>query len=260
MTRARGALALALFGCLLSPLVCQGQQERNDLSGGRLALWGGLSGAGLALAYVNPPGEGWLVSDESALPFGVALGLGAAVIVRAAGRDTDVSIGRRPRLRVSVGTGGELDLDYSLAYRQPLGSRSELDVAILVASDTWERLETQTRCGGILGCITGTFLTDYAYQQSVTALLRGILHLAATSAWSPTISVGGGPTVLHVESAGAASRHTGVLLDAGAGIEHGRRYRWTAATGVRATPIGSVDEASIDDLTWYVRVGLALGG
>jgi len=259
LTVVRRAAVLTVLVCLLSPGEGRGQQERNGLPGGVLALWGAVAGTGLAVVYISPPGEGWLVSDEVALPFGVVLGLGTALLANAAASDIDSSAGRRPRFRVTAGTGGKLDLDYSVGYRHPIGPRTELDAAILIMNDTWEQFETQTRCG-ILGCITGTYLTGYSYQQSVTALVRGIHHFSATSSWNPTVAVGGGPTVVHFESKSGESRHTGLLLDAGAGIERGHRYRWTATTGVRVTPIGSSDEATVDDFTWYVRLGVALGG
>jgi hypothetical protein len=256
------AATLALVGCLLSPTTCLGQQnqELNRLSGGVLALWGGLSGLGLAAAHVNPPGSGWLVSDGTALPVGIALGLGAALIVHTAGRNSDPSLGRRPRLRFSVGTGVNPDVEYSLGFRQPIGTQWEMDAAILVASDTWERIETQTRCAYLLGCYTGSFITAYTYQQSVTAHIGGVRHLSRTSALNPTIFVAGGPTVTDVASDEGTSRHAGVALVGGLGIERGQRYRWTGATGVRLTPVGSSDQAAIDDFIWYVRIGLALGG
>ena len=257
---ARSAAAFMVSCCLVSPDASLAQQSRTDRSAALFVLSGGVAGAGLALAYVIPPAEGWLVSDEAAFPIGVAAGLAAALTVRVAARNADPSAARSPRLRVDAGAGGKFDLDCSLGYRQPLGDRSELDAAILISSDTWERHEVETRCDPILGCITGTFLTAYSYQQSVTVLVRGIRHLAATSAWSPTIFVGAGPTVMRSESQDRSSRHTGLTLDGGLGVERGRRYRWTAVIGVRAIPLGSVDEATIDEPSWYVRIGVAWAG
>ncbi len=263
MSRRSAVLATAIACCLLLPAASEGQHARHGVVHDvlRPLAWGALTGLGLAVAYSNPTGEGWLVSDEAALPLAVAAGLGTALLVRRASAGLERSEGRRPRLRVSAGTGGEMDWDYALAYRTPLGERFEVDAAILVVNDTWETIETETRCGGLFGCITGDFVTDYRYQQSVSALIRGVYPLRRTTRWNPALAVGGGPTVVHVETPGVpASRRTGLLLDAALAVERGGGRRWTAATGFRLTPVGAGNEADIDNGTWYVRFGLAWGG
>jgi hypothetical protein len=256
------AALLALAGCLLSPTLCRGQQiqEPDRVSGVVLALWGGLSGLGLAAAHVNPSGPGLLMSDETAFPLGLAVGVGTALVVHAAGRSFDPTVGRRPRLRFSAGSGGSPDVEYSLGIRQPVRTNWEVDASILVASDTWERSETQTRCSLLIGCYTGNFITAYSYQQSAAAHVGGVRHLSATSEWYPTIFAAGGPTVTSISSDDGTSRHTGISVGGGVGVERGGRYRWTGVTGVRLTPIGSTPQATLDDFTWYVRLGLALGG
>jgi hypothetical protein len=259
VTRQRLSATLVLACCLLGPVGAHGQLPDNSLSAAALAVWGAISGAGLAAAYMDPSGEGWLVSDDAALPLGVAVGIGSALLVHSAGNDVAPSASRRPRLRVTAGLGGHFDLDYSLAYRRPLGDRSELETAILIVNDSWERVEVQTRCGGFFGCITGNFLTAYSYQQNVSVVVRGMRELVSNSPWNPTVAVGGGAGIIHVESDTNESRHAVIPLDVGVGIERGQRYRWTTTAGVRVT-LGSAGPARIDNPTWYARIGLALGG
>lgn len=119
---------------------------------------------------------------------------------------------------------------------------------------------TETRCGDIIGCFTGTFLTAHAYEQSVTARLCAIYHPWPSSSWSPAIAVGGGPTAVHVDVDDDIVRRDGLAIDVRLGVERGRGVRWTASIGVRATPIGSVAEGRVDHVGWYVRAGLAFGG
>lgn len=133
----RAAFFLAVSGSL-SPGECGERPEPDDLSLGWLAFWGALSGAGMAVAYIAPPGDGWLVADETALPAGIVIGLGTALLVKAAAPDTDRLGGRRPQLRVAAGRGGTHDAGYSIAYRQPFGASWELEASLLVSSDTRE--------------------------------------------------------------------------------------------------------------------------
>jgi hypothetical protein len=246
--------------CLILPESAAGQEPNSHISRGALLLWGGVSGLGLAAAYINPRGEGWLVSDEAALPLGIITGLGSALITSFAADDVEPSISRRPRLRVTVGTGVGLDLDYSVGVRYPVGPDFEIDAAVLIVSNSWERYVTETRCGPVIGCITGTFLTEYAWEQSVTALVRGVRRLGANPKWNPTVSVGAGPSSIHVETEAGTQESTALVLDFGLGMERGRRYRWTAETGTRLVPLGSLDEVRLDNPTWYLRLGLAWGG
>jgi hypothetical protein len=254
----RTVLAFAVFWLVL-PGLTRAQEASSRVSRVALLLGGGIAGAGLAFAYISPRGEGWLVSDETAIPLGVATGLGAALIAGFRGDRLAPSLGRRPRLRVTAGTGAGLDLDYSVAYRFPVGSY-EVDAGVLVVNNSWDRFETQTRCGGILGCITGTFLTDYASEQIVTALVRLVRPLSPDSEWHPTITVGAGPSLLHAETEAGEYESTGLTFDAGLGIERGQGYRWTAETGLRIMPLGAVDQVDVDGPTWYARVGIAWGG
>lgn len=246
--------------CLILPESAAGQEPNSHLSRGALLLWGGVSGLGLAVAYINPPGEGWLISDGAAFPIGILTGLGSALITSFAADELDPSISRRPRLRVAAGTGVGLDLDYSVGVRYPIGSHFEIDAAVLIVSNSWERYETETRCGPFIGCITGTFLTEYAWEQSVTALVRGVRRLGADSKWNPTVSLGAGPGLTHVETEAGTQKSTALVVDFGVGMERGRRYRWTAETGTRLVPLGSLDEVRLDNPTWYLRLGLAWGG
>ncbi len=205
-------------------------------------------------------GEGWLVSDGAALPIGIITGLGSALIASFGADGVEPSIGRRPRLRATAGTGVGFDLDYSVGVRYPVGPNFEIDAAVLIVSNSWERSETQTRCGPIIGCITGTFLTEYASEQSVTAMVRAVRRLSSNSRWNPTVSLGAGPGVVHIETEAGTQESTALVLDLGLGLERGRRYRWTAETGARLVPLGSLDEVRLDDPSWYLRLGLAWGG
>ncbi|MEJ2541861.1 MAG: hypothetical protein P8188_18155 [Gemmatimonadota bacterium] len=246
--------------CLILPDSAAGQEPGSHLSRGALLLWGGVSGLGLAVAYINPPGEGWLISDGAAFPVGIVTGLGSALIASVAAGEVEPSIRRRPRLRVAGGTGVGLDLDYSVGVRYPVGPDFEIDAAVLIVSNGWERYETETRCGPFIGCITGTFLTEYAWEQSVTALVRGVRRLGADPNWNPTVSLGVGPGLTHVETEAGTERSTALVLDFGLGMERGRRYRWTAETGARLVPLGSLDQVRLDNPTWYLRLGVAWGG
>ena len=246
--------------CLLLPDSAAGQESNNHLSRGALLLWGGVSGLGLAAAYINPRGEGWLVSDEAALPLGIITGLGSALIASFGAGGVEPSISRRPRLRAAAGTGVGFDLDYSVGVRYPVGPNFEIDAAVLIVSNSWERSETQTRCGPVIGCITGTFLTEYSSEQSVTALVRGVRRLSPNPEWNPSVYLGAGPGFVHVETEVGTEESTALVLDLGLGLERGRRYRWTAETGTRLVPLGSLDQARLDDPSWYLRLGLAWGG
>jgi hypothetical protein len=249
--------------CLLLPEGAAGQEANSHLSRGALLLRGGVSGFGLAFAYIYPPGEGGLISDETALPLGIITGLGSALIASLAAREVDPSIGRRPRLRVTAGTGVGFDLDYSVGYRFPVGPNYEIDAAVLVVSNSWEKHAPEDCSGLIFGCLgwgDGTVRTDYAYEQSVTALVRGVRRLSPNPGWNPTVSLGAGLGFVHAETEAGVHEGTGLVLDVGLGVERGQRSRWTATTGTRLVPLGSLDQVRLDNPTWYLRLGLAWGG
>lgn len=260
MIRLRRVILAVAAICLLVPGSAAGQEPNSHLSRTALLLWGGASGLGLAVAYINPGGEGRLVSDEAALPLGIITGLGSALIASFGAGGFEPSVSRRPRLRATGGTGVGFDLDYSVGFRYPVGPNLEIDAAVLILSNSWARFETQTRCGSFIGCITGKFRTEYASEQSVTALVRAVRRLGANPTWNPTVSLGAGPGFVHVETETGTQESTALVLDLGLGIERGRGYRWTVETGTRLAPLGSLDQARLDDPSWYLRLGLAWGG
>jgi hypothetical protein len=251
-------LSRFVYSC---PRVLSHRRRTTTFLGARRFFGVGFRASGSPLCTSIRQARGGVISDEAALPLGIITGLGSALIVSLAAREVDPSIGRRPRLRVTAGNGVGFDLDYSVGYRIPVGPNYEIDAAVLVVSNSSEKHETQTRCiGGFFECITGTFLTEYSYEQSVTALVRGVRRLNPNSEWNPTVSLGAGPGFVHVETQAGGQEGTGLVLDVGLGVERGQRSRWTATTGTRLVPLGSLDQVRLDNPTWYLRLGLAWGG
>ncbi len=254
------AYAVAIACCALFPATSGGQEARRNEGQALLrpTLEGIAAGLGLAFAYINPSGEGWLIGDGTALPLALATGLGTAFAVRGASSGLDPTDRRRPRLRVAAGVGSGMNWDYSLGYRAPIRERGELEGMVLVISDSWERIETQTRCD-FLGCITGEFLTDYLYQQSVAALARAALSLRPSATWSPALVIGAGPILAHVESQGRASKRAGLLLDGALAVEFGGKSRWTGEAGLRVIASSPGSETSHYRGGWSLRIGRAHG-
>ena len=253
------ALVIA-YGALVPAAVAAQDAPSRSRSVFRPLVGGTAAGLGLAIALINQPGEEWLLSDGSALPLSVAAGLVTAFVVRGRSSGLERADGRRPRLRIAVGGGQGMSWDVSLGYRAPVGERLELEGMVLVVNDTWELIETETRCSDILGCFTGQFLTDYRYGQSVAALARGSYALMPNSAWRPALALGAGPVVLHVEPQDQpATRRTGVLLDGSLAVERGGRSRIIAEVGYRIVASGSAAGAELYRGGWSLRSGLALG-
>ena len=234
---------IALAACctlLLSSAQAHAQEvQRGRWSTLRTAGEGTLAGLGLGFALVNPSPEDWPVADPAAVTAAVAAGVVAAFATRGASRGLDPASTRRPRLRMAVGAGAGPDWDYSLAYRAPLGGRWDLEGAIQAGSEEWQRIVTETRCNSFFGCITGDFLVDHRYRQSIAAALRGAYHLRAGDRASTVLTLGAGPMISHHEAEGhPATRHTSLGLDAGVGVDVGRRSRWTVEVQARTAVPG----------------------
>jgi hypothetical protein len=261
VTHPNAAYAIVMAICALFPATSGGQEARRNEGQGLLrpTIEGIAAGLGLAFAYINPSGEGWLVGDGTALPLALATGLGTAFAVRGASSGLEPTEGHRPRLRIAAGVGSGMNWDYSLGYRAPISERGELEGMVLVASHTWERIETQTRCG-FFGCITGEFVTDYRYRQSVAALARGAFALWKGATYRPALVIGGGPILAHVESQGRpASKRAGLLLDGALAVDFGGKSRWTGEAGLRVIASSPGTETGHYRGGWSVRIGRALG-
>jgi hypothetical protein len=257
----RTALSGIIVACLAlgSPAAAQTAPDAGTPTAGRFAtaVYGGLAGLGLAVAYIAPDGEGWLVSDEMALPVagltGLVVGLLAPGISPPAGTDGP------GRVVVTAGAGRGMDWDYSLSYRVPVRPRLAVEGALLVMSESWERIATETRCGMIIGCITGDFVVDHRYRQNVAALMRGHYRWRPGSSWDPALVLGAGPVLAHAETADTpeGARTAGFLLDAGVTVGRGARARWHAETGYRQIVAG--DMAGTGHMSGpYLRLGVGL--
>jgi hypothetical protein len=262
MRRPYAACAIVFACCTLFPRTSSAQEARTNRRQGivRPVIEGMAAGLGLAFAYVNPSGEGWLIDDGTAIPLALATGLGTAFAVRGASSRLDAAESRRPRLRVAGGAGGGMKWDYSLGYSAPIRERGQLGGMVLVSTDSWERIETQTRCDPFFGCFTGDFLTGYRYAQAIAALARGAFHLGPNTSSMTALVIGAGPMMTHVATHDRpASKHTGLLLDGGLAVELGSRSRWTVEAGVRVA-VPSADAATGHYRGgWSLRVGRALG-
>ena len=264
----RGRLA-RLAACIACGLLVSGTLHAQDQprSSGvlRPLLGGSVAGLGLAISYIQQPGEAWLVDDETAFPLAMAMGIASAYIVRAHSAGLGPTEARRPRLRLMGGGGGDMDWDLSLGYRAPAGSRFAIEGSLLVVNDTWELIETETRCSEFFGCITGEFLTDHRYEQAVALLGRGVYELRPRESLTPTIALAAGPVLVHVDREGTpAARRTGMLLEGVIGIESGVRTRWVVEAGYRVVGGGGGgggggSEAQSYGGGWTLRSGLALG-
>ena len=221
-------------------------------------LFGGaVAGLGLAVGLINQDGDAWLIDDEAALPLSLVAGLAGAFVVRAQSAGLAPMEPRRPRMRLTAGLGNGMDWDVALGYRAPVRERLEVEGLLLVINESWELIETETRCSPI-GCITGDFVTDHAYEQSVAALARGAVHLRPRERVTPSFSIAGGPILLHVdEFEEPRSRSAGLLLDGAIGLEAGLRSRWIIEAGYRLIAGGR--SAAVYGGGWSVRAGWALG-
>ncbi len=260
--RPNATCAVVFACCALFPETSSAQEARRNEGKGliRPTLEGLAAGLGLAFAYINHSGEGWPIADGAALPLALAAGVGTAFAVRGASSGLEPTEGRRPRLRVAAGVGSGMNWDYSLGYRTPVRERGELEAMVLVFGDSWERIETQTRCDPLIGCFTGEFLTDYRYRQSFAVLGRGAFALHASPTSRSALAIGAGPTLANVELQGRPpSRRTALLVDGALAVEFGGKSRWTAEAGLRVVAPSPDAETGHYRGGWSVRVGRALG-
>ena len=265
MTVRSNGRRLAVLPALVAFIVCASlassalgaQDDPRPRSLWRPLLGGGVAGLALAVSYIQQPGEAWLVDDETALPIAMAAGLASAFIVRAHSSDLRPTEARRPRLRITAGGGAGMDWDLSLGYRAPAGQRFALEGTVLVVNETWELIETETRCSDFFGCITGQFLTDYRYEQAVGFLGRGVYELRSRESLTSTFALAAGPMLVHVDREGApAARRAAMLLEGVVGIESGVRTRWIVEGGYRY--VGGGDAGESYGGGWSLRSGVAL--
>ena len=248
--------ALAVACVAAAPLVAGAQEDRYPprTSAVQTFIEGLVAGAGLGVAYVNPYGEGWLVSDETALPAAALTGLTAAFVTRVLSARQHPAEKRRPRFSASLGRSSTTSLDYALGVRVPVASRFDAHVALLTASDSWDSVATETRCG-MLGCFTADYVVDERHEQSVSATVGGVFTPGVRSRFHPTVALGAGPIATNVETfENGRSRKTGIVADAMLGVEYGSRSRWTAEVGARMVRGTAAEGTSVQ-----VRVGRAFG-
>lgn len=219
-------------------------------------VFGGIAGLGLAVAYIAPDADAWLVSDERAFVTGVAGGLVAGLLADGFPRGETSS--EAARLTVTAGMGSAVDFDYSVSYRVPLRERTAVEGALLVMSDSWERVERETRCSFLFGCITGDFVVDHRYRQNVGILVRGIYALRPAGAWNPGLTLGAGPVIAHTATPdNPDARAAGLLADVAVTVGRGARTRWNAEAGYRLTL--AADPAGVGHMGGpYARVGVGL--
>ncbi len=261
----RGVPCLLAAALALAPGAVRAQgaapkpARRSAWSVVRPLLEGAASGTGLAFAYIDSGGEGWLVSDATAFNAALVAGVGGALGAWAASGRLGADAPDRPRLRVAVGLASGADHDVSLAVRVPVRGRLSLEAAALVRNATSERFAEETRCGGFFGCVTGTFLVDHRYEQSIAGLVRAAYRLPALGATTPVLSAGAGPMATHVDRAGVpAVRFDDVLASAGLALELGRVSRWTIEADARGPVRRGLDGARTGP-ELSLRVGRAFG-
>lgn len=261
----RGAPCLLAAVLTLAPPTARAQDvtpkpaRRSPWRVVRPLLEGAASGTGLAFAYINSGGEGWLVSDATAFNAALAAGIGGALGVYAASGGLAATAPDQPRLRLAVGLASGADHDVSLAVRVPVRGRLSLEAAALVRNATSERFAEETRCVPIVGCFTATFLVDHRYEQSIAGLVRAAYRLPALGAVTPVLSAGAGPMATHVDREGVpAIRYDDLLMDGGLALELGRVSRWTIEADLRGPVRRGVDGARTGP-ELALRVGRAFG-
>ena len=229
-------LSFALIACtVLFSQVANAQTQRENPYCGFWTFVEGLGGgAGLALAYIAPQGEGWLVSDESALPLFTVGGVAAAFVARGLSSRLDPDDPHRPQFRLAAGRSDKTELDYSLAVRAPLSSRFDIQAAVFLASNDWERTAIEERCDIFLGCFTGNYIVDAKYQQSISAIVSGVYAVRTTSRFNTTIAFGAGPAMTKVENhEEVRTTRAGAIAELLLGVDYGKRNRWTLEAGTR---------------------------
>jgi hypothetical protein len=246
-----------VLGCILLvilPLSAGAQETRADGRGVLYsAAWGAASGLGLGIAYINPPGGTGLISDETALPLAVGLGVAGSLLAHLSGSASTAGE-RRPRFRAAAAFSTQQDYEFSLDYLTPVGERLSLEGAVLIMNHHRETTETQTRCSLFTGCFTANFLTEFYYRQSVAGLARLAWHPVTTRDWQPALALGGGPVRTSLETMDVPnSASTGILLDVSVGAALGTRARWSGEIGARVMPLASRDGAR--GASAYVRIG-----
>src|SRR5687768_15809207 len=108
--------AFAMMCVVAGPATAGAQDERFPPRPGVFQTFaeGLAAGLGLGVAYINPYGEGWIISDETAFPAAAATGLAAAFVTRALSTSQHPAEGRRPRFSATVGRSDKTSLDYAL--------------------------------------------------------------------------------------------------------------------------------------------------
>lgn len=215
---------------------------------------GALAGLALGFSFMSPRNEAWLLSDESAFALATATGIATALAVEMMSRDLAPDAPRRPRLRVAMGRGTGSQLDHAFALRLPGTSRLDKQIALVIANDTWEKVVFEERCVMYLGCFEDHWLDDLRNEQSLGLLISGVVRLNTRHASGPTLALGAGPAVTHVERLDfTKSNRGGALAELTLGIESGGRGRWIADVGVRA--ISSAEHR----VAAHARIGRAFG-
>ena len=260
----RSALLLLLLAATTERVEAQdttAARRRGPGSLVRPVLEGALGGAGLATAYVAGGNSGWLMRDENAVRIALATGVAGALAAYAASTRLAPDAPDRPRLRAAFGVGSQAESEYSLGLRAPVFRRVALDGLLLVRNASSERTETQTRCGIILGCRTGAYVVAERREQSVAALVRGVVSIPAGDALTAVLTAGAGPMASRLDASAGSSvsggRRDDVLASAGVGLEFGRVSRWTVEFEARGpVPTWRGDETSPE---FAVRLGRAFG-
>ncbi|MDF1504901.1 hypothetical protein [Roseisolibacter sp. H3M3-2] len=132
-----------------------------------------------------------------------------------------------------------------------------LEAAALVRNASTRRLGEETRCGGFFGCVTGTYVQDYRYEQTMAVLGRAAWRLATGRRLTPVLTLGAGPARSRVETMdGGVARRSDVLAEGALAVEFGRVSRLTAEAAAR----GPVSRgATVRGPELALRLGRAFG-
>ena len=254
MSRFRPFLSAIAAIALLAPDFAGAQASDNRRASGlRTFIRGVVGGGGLAMAYISPQGEGWPVSDETALPLFTATGLATAFVVRGMSSRLDPDETHRPQFRMALGRSEKTKTDYSLALRAPISERFDVQGAVFLASNDWEKVARETRCDIFIGCFTANFVVDAKYQQSMAAIVSAVYSFRRGSDFSNTISLGAGPVMTKIEDHDEVRiMRSGALAELMLGLELGGQSRWTIDAGARV-----ITGAGHDKPVIQLRVGRA---
>ena len=226
-------LALAASITVYSaPLSAQTTAPHQSTAGFWTVVQGVIGGAGLAMAYIAPQGEGWVVADETAVPLFATTGVAAALVARGLSSRLEPTDPHRPQFRLAAGRSEKTRLDYSLAVRAPVSPHFAVQGAIFLASNDWEETARETRCDYLFGCITADYIVDARYEQSLSAMASGVYALRSDV--NTTISFGVGPAITKVENhEEVRTKHAGAIAELMLGVENGNRSHWTLEVGTR---------------------------